>query len=113
MAPERDAHPALISPGRRHFMAIAAAGAGRLSKIAVSASLVASAFKPGNADAKGGPKGGPNCFLRGTLIRAAQGEVPVEELAAGDLVMTANGPLPVKWIGRQTIKRNASASWHP
>ena len=27
--------------------------------------------------------------------------------------MTTNGALPVKWLGRQTIRRNASASWHP
>ena len=119
MTPEREVHPAPISPGRRHFMAIAAASAGRLSKIAVSASVVASVFKPRNANAMGGfPKGAPgtgghNCFRRGTLIRTAQGETPVEELANGDLVMTTNGALPVKWIGRQTMRRNAYASWHP
>ena len=27
--------------------------------------------------------------------------------------MTTNGPKPVKWIGRQTLKRNKSAAWHP
>jgi hypothetical protein len=26
--------------------------------------------------------------------------------------MTTNGALPVKWVGRQTMRRNASASWH-
>jgi hypothetical protein len=31
----------------------------------------------------------------------------------GALVMTTNGALPVKWVGRQTMRRNASASWHP
>jgi hypothetical protein len=39
--------------------------------------------------------------------------VPVESLANGALVMTTNGALPVKWVGRQTFRRNASASWHP
>jgi hypothetical protein len=39
--------------------------------------------------------------------------VPVENLAIGELVMTSNGALPVKWVGRRTIRRNGSASWHP
>ena len=106
------------SPARRHFMGIVAAGAGRLSTIAISSALLA-ALPVKNADAlgilpRGDPHlGGPNCFGRGTLILTAHGEVPVENLANGALVMTTNGALPVKWVGRQTFRRNASASWHP
>ena len=106
------------SPARRHFMGIVAAGAGRLSTIAISSSLLA-ALPVKNADAlgilpRGDPHlGGPNCFGRGTLILTAHGEVPVENLANGALVMTTNGALPVKWVGRRTIRRNASAFWHP
>lgn len=37
----------------------------------------------------------------------------VENLAPGTEVITANGPRPVKWIGRQTLERNRSAAWHP
>ena len=37
----------------------------------------------------------------------------VERLAIGDEVTTANGPKPVKWIGRQTLRRSPSGSWHP
>jgi hypothetical protein len=44
------------------------------------------------------------CFAEGTLIATARGEVPVEQLRAGDLVLTARGfgaPLqPVRWVGR-------------
>jgi Hint domain len=109
------------SPARRHFMGIVAAGAGRLSTIAISSSLLAS-FQVKNADALGiFPRGDPNhhgdhdhnCLGRGTLILTAHGEAPVEDLANGALVMTTNGALPVKWVGRRTIRRNASASWHP
>jgi hypothetical protein len=111
----------LISPARRHFMGIVAAGAGRLSTIAISSSLLA-VSKVQDANALGiFPRGDPNhrgdtnhnCFGRGTLIRTAHGEVPVEDLANGALVMTTSGTLPVKWVGRKTIRRNASGSWHP
>lgn len=106
------------SPARRHFMSIVAAGAGRLSTIAIASSLLAvSKTKDANAmglfphDDPNGPN--PHCFARGTLIRTADGEVPVEDLELGALVMTSNGAMPVKWVGRQAMRRNASDSWHP
>jgi hypothetical protein len=42
----------------------------------------------------------PLCFLAGTLIATPSGEVPVEQLRVGDLVLTARGEArPVVWIG--------------
>ncbi|WP_127559313.1 Hint domain-containing protein [Nioella ostreopsis] len=44
------------------------------------------------------------CFAAGTGIATPNGEVAVETLAIGDLVLTAEGAsVPVKWIGRQTV----------
>ena len=60
-----------------------------------------------------GGNAGLVCFLRGTLILSDRGEVPVEDLRAGDLVVVQGGMLrPVKWIGRQAI-RAAVVRAHP
>ncbi len=52
------------------------------------------------------------CFASGTLIATARGEVAVEELRVGDLVLTAQGgaPLqPIVWIGHS----KAQIARHP
>lgn len=103
------------NPARRHFMRIMAAGAGRLSAVAIASSMLVGKANDANALGifpRGAPGTNPNCFGPGTLILTAHGEVPVEHLASGDLVITPNGALPVKWIGRKTFRRIASASWH-
>jgi hypothetical protein len=53
-----------------------------------------------------GPASGETfiCFLEGTRIRTPQGDVAVESLRPGDLVLTADGRHePVLFVGRQTI----------
>ena len=48
--------------------------------------------------------GVPPCFASGTRIATPGGEVPVERLRVGDLVLTADrGPQPVRWIGRREV----------
>jgi Hint domain len=44
------------------------------------------------------------CFAAGTLIRTPAGDVPVETLKAGDVVLTASGAMrPVKWMGHTDV----------
>ncbi len=53
----------------------------------------------------------PACYVRGTMIRTASGDRPVESLAEGDVVVTASGEeRPVKWIGRRSYARRVVAA---
>jgi hypothetical protein len=99
----------LPSSARRHFLGISAAVARRVAAAGAVASLpILSSSKPAKADEL---EDEGSCFLTGTRIRTPRGEVPIEELTIGALVDTLNGPMPVKWIGRQTF-RKATPSWH-
>ena len=42
------------------------------------------------------------CFLAGTLIATPDGERPIETLKPGDLISTAEGPQPVRFLARST-----------
>ncbi|SHJ86128.1 intein N-terminal splicing region [Bradyrhizobium lablabi] len=104
----------LPNSARRHFLGISAAVAGRIAAVgAASLPILASTSKRAKAEEDDDHHGhdghdGHHCFLRGTRILTPRGEVPIEELAIGALVETLNGPLPVRWIGRQTFKKTAS-----
>ncbi|MEP1963259.1 Hint domain-containing protein [Tateyamaria sp.] len=55
-------------------------------------------------DGGGTPYGELVCFARGTLIRTARGDVPVETLQVGDAVMTADdGPQPIVWTAHRAV----------
>ena len=53
---------------------------------------------------------GVACFARGTMILTPQGEVPIEELTVGSLVVTRDrGPQPIRWMGRRDISQEVMA----
>lgn len=50
------------------------------------------------------------CYVRGTLIRTDRDDVAIEDLAVGDIVLTASGKRrPIKWIGHRWL----DCSRHP
>ena len=52
------------------------------------------------------------CFTRGTLIKTDQGERPIEDLAAADMVLTMDHEYqPIRWIG--SSKRAAKGDLAP
>lgn len=53
------------------------------------------------------------CFARGTTIETASGAKVIEELCAGDLVMTRDSGLqPIRWIGSRKIKFGTAPHKH-
>ncbi|KAA0019020.1 Hint domain-containing protein [Salinicola corii] len=50
------------------------------------------------------------CFAKGTMIATPDGEVAVESLAIGDMLLTDTGEqVPVKWVGRQSVRNVVAA----
>jgi hypothetical protein len=51
------------------------------------------------------------CFLAGTRILTARGEIRIEDLSAGDLVQTADhGLQSIRWVGRTTHMPSAGGA---
>jgi len=45
------------------------------------------------------------CFVRGSRILCERGEIPVEQLRAGDLVLTRDeGMQPLRWVGHREVE---------
>lgn len=54
----------------------------------------------------------PPCFLRGTKIRKASGEINVENIAIGDQIVSASGQTrTVEWIGKWQAHRAPGTCW--
>lgn len=51
------------------------------------------------------PRSRVNCFTPGTRIMTPRGETPVEQLKAGDMVVTRdNGAQEIRWVGRKRLE---------
>jgi hypothetical protein len=50
------------------------------------------------------------CFAAGTRIATPDGEVAVAALRPGDMVLTPDGPRPVRWVGRLTVDLDRHAA---
>lgn len=54
------------------------------------------------------------CFAAGVMIATPSGEVAVETLAVGDMVLTVDhGPQPIRWIGQASIDLAAQPRLRP
>lgn len=49
------------------------------------------------------------CFAGETQIATPEGGIPARNLAVGDLVKTANGPKPIRWIARRHVRSDEMA----
>ena len=102
-----------LNRARRHFLGLGAAAGARIAALGIAAAMLvpgrkASAlgtpwWKKGGGGGSGGS--GSMCFFRNTCIRTPDGEVLIENLEPGDMVLTASGEQrPIKWIGRQVFR---------
>lgn len=67
----------------------------------------------GSSDGQDTPYDSMPCFVSGTRIATADGPCPVEELRAGDMVLTADDGLqPVLWRGERCLSLDELAT-HP
>lgn len=89
-------------------------GVGDMTQYVMNTAIVTNTFDPdGSMTLTDDDINAIVCFTRDTLIQTPSGEVPVEALEVGDLVLTRdNGAQPVRWIGAKRITTDILAS-HP
>jgi hypothetical protein len=97
--------PKSVGFSRRHLLKAVGVALG-----ALSASLPGKAKAQAQDDGQGWGWG--HCFLRGTLIRGADGYRPIETLAVGDLLPTRfSGTAAIRKSIRYTVYRDDAGSW--
>ena len=91
----------LVSSGGSQFLLYPEGLPGLITNITGALNTTITFFPNGQI----GPGGGfMPCFARGTMIRTDRGDVAIENLSEGDLVLTAdNGFQPLRWIGSRVL----------
>jgi T5SS/PEP-CTERM-associated repeat protein len=100
------AGPSQITLGPTDVLSLAKTGGGTLN-LTFTSNEIGGLFTL-TSDGAGGEilTNNVSCFMTGTLIRTDKGEVAVEDLRPGDIVLTFDGgAAPVRWLGRQTVSR--------
>ena len=105
--PDLEKPPTGIGTSRRNLIKAGAIGAS-----AILAYL--STTKPAATDCEDDSKDdGCHCFLKGTMIRTADGDRKIEDLTLSDLLPTVFGGIcSIQWIGRYSVKKsNPTKAW--
>lgn len=121
---------ATFATSRRSFMkatatlGAAVAGIATSSYLTANEALASNGHGHGNGYGKGkgnpphngcGPSGNTPpkcCFLPGTQILTPEGEIGIEKLHAGDLIVTISGEAkPIKWVGYRRHERREDQDW--
>ena len=88
-----------IRKSRRNLIKMSAVGAS-----AIFARLTQT--RPAAAQSRGHENDG-SCFLKGTMVRTADGDRKIEDLATGDLLPTVFGGMcPIQWLQRYSLKKS-------
>ena len=100
--PDLEKPPTGIGTSRRNLIKAGGIGA---SAILAYLSRTKRAAAECEDDSRGSD--GCHCFLKGTIIRTADGDRKIEDLSVGDLLPTVFGGLsPIQWICRYSLKKS-------
>jgi Hint domain len=105
---------ATLTTSRRSFLAASklVVGAGVSLGLGLAGRSASAQTPPAPRPPPTPPPRPGSCFLAGTRIQSAKGEVCIEELQIGDGVLTISGQIKqIKFIGHRRVSGEPSQSW--